>query len=378
MTAHHQKEVDMASPYDQQVARMQRRLASGKFSLEGTPGYRAGEKADLSQTFDYVDLYPTIWGRECGSAGIGKLREVAITNITEHESAAVYSEDPKFFHAFGNYPSLDIAKMQDQTDSYESALEEAGVEVTRIDFPDPPVSAFGPMMYMYAARELLILRGGSIVPKMGWNPFSIGRAEFLAKWALEELSVPILLTITGDVVCEPGPCLFLAEDVFVAAHSIAFTEGGLDQLYSLVRRTQRNDDMTFLTLRGGGAHLYFDPQSGGSAHPDMLIGPLDVDKVLLYPGAIDFETWNWLKNRDYEIVEVEHDEQVQFAPANIITLEPGRVIMHQEAKKAVAAVRAAGVDVVEVPFSEYFNAGGGLHCATMEVLRDVGPFSTDR
>ena len=234
------------------------------------------------------------------------------------------------------------------------------------------------MMYMYAARELLILRGGSIVPKMGWNPFSIGRAEFLAKWALEELSVPILLTITGDVVCEPGPCLFLAEDVFVAAHSIAFTEGGLDQLYSLVRRTQRNDDMTFLTLRGGGAHLYFDPQSGGSAHPDMLIGPLDVDKVLLYPGAIDFETWNWLKNRDYEIVEVEHDEQVQFAPANIITLEPGRVIMHQEAKKAVAAVRAAGVDVVEVPFSEYFNAGGGLHCATMEVLRDVGPFSTDR
>jgi len=366
-----------SSPYERRIRELQEMVQSRSYSLHDTPGYVQGEKGN-THGLSYQDLYPLVWGRQCGSAGIGRLREVAISSVTEHEFADVFRQDPEFFHAFSDYATLDWIKLRDQSDQFQAALEEHGVLVHRIDFPDPPVSAFGPMMYMWAARELLVLRGGSVVPKMGWNPFSVGRGEYLAKWALDELSVPILHTIVGDGVCEPGPCLFLAEDVFVAAESIAFSTSGLAQLYDLVRLTQENDDMTFLTLTAGGNHLYFDRNSGGSGHPDMLIGPLDVDKVLLYPGGIDYRTWEWLRERGYTIVEVEHDEQVQYVPANLITLEPGKVMMHAEARKAIKAVRSLGVEVVEVPFSEYFKAGGGLHCATMDVYREPGPFSSDR
>lgn len=366
----------MESPYERRIAELQKAVQSQAYSVAATPGYVQGEKGN-THGLSYNELYPLVWGRECGSAGIGRLREVAISSVNRYEYAEVFREDPEFFHAFSDYATLDWIKLKDQSDEYQAVLEQHGVEVHRIDFPEPPVSAFGPMMYMWAARELLILRGGSVVPKMGWNPFSVGRGEYLAKWALDRLSVPILHTIIGDGVCEPGPCLFLAEDVFVAARSIAFTQSGLDQLYNLVTLSQENDDMTFLTLTAGGNHGYFDSNTGGSGHPDMLIGPLDVDKVLLYQGGIDYSTWEWLRERGYQIIEVEHDEQVRFVPANLITLEPGRVIMHAEARKAIDAVRRAGVDVIEVPFSEYFKAGGGLHCATMEVLRDRGPFSGD-
>jgi N-dimethylarginine dimethylaminohydrolase len=52
--------------------------------------------------------------------------------------------------------------------------------------------------------------------------------------------------------------------------------------------------------------------------------------------------------------------------------------MHAEATNAIAAVRKLGVDVVPVPYSEFPKAGGGLHCSTMEIYRERGPYSTDR
>jgi N-dimethylarginine dimethylaminohydrolase len=368
------------SRYEQQTRELQERLRDGGFALADVPGYKAGQQPDpdVWHSLHYNDLYPLIYGRECGSMGIGKLTEVALTEITPYEANPMVKVDPGFFHKWeAPFESLDIGRMQEQTLAYQAALEEAGVTVHRVPFPDPPVSPFGPMTYMWATRELLVLRGGSIIPKMGWSPFSVGRAEFLALWAFQNLGIPPIAAILGTGVCEAGPCLFLAEDVFVGALSVAFNQEGLDQLYPVVQRTSGVDDMTFLTLRPT-TRAYFDPQSGASAHPDMVLGPLDVDKVIVYPGGVDYETYTWLVRNGYKIAEVERDEQILYAPANVLTLEPGRVIMHAEARKAIAAVRDLGVDVVEVPYSEFPKAGGGVHCSTMEVHREPGPFSTDR
>ena len=104
----------------------------------------------------------------------------------------------------------------------------------------------------------------------------------------------------------------------------------------------------------------------------------DVDKVIAYRPGLDYDTIRWLREHDYTIVDVERDEQVQFAPANVTIIEPGLVIMHEEAPKAIAAVREAGVEVIPTPYSEFLKEGGGLHCSTGVVWRDKGPFSTDR
>jgi N-dimethylarginine dimethylaminohydrolase len=109
----------------------------------------------------------------------------------------------------------------------------------------------------------------------------------------------------------------------------------------------------------------------------MVIGPLDTKKVIVYAPGLTFPVWRWLKERGYQIVEVDRDEQVLYAPANVTILEPGRVVMHAEARRAVAAVRKLGIDVVEVPYSEFLRTGGGLHCSTMFVWREPGPLSTD-
>jgi N-dimethylarginine dimethylaminohydrolase len=109
------------------------------------------------------------------------------------------------------------------------------------------------------------------------------------------------------------------------------------------------------------------------AHPDIVVGPLDVRKALVYSPSIDTETHLWFRRMGYTLVEVDFDEHLRCYPANLTILEPGLVMMHADAPRTIAAVRRAGVEVIEVPYSQFHKAGGGLACATQLILREPGP-----
>lgn len=364
------------------IAATQAELESDGFNLESLPGYVPGQPPDpdVWHQMDYLDIYPKIYGRECGANGIGKLREAALVNITESERFPLYDDDPQYFPTMGlSHDDLDIGRMRDQSLAYQACLESAGVTVHRIDFPQPAVGAYGPMRGTWAANELLVVRGGSIIEKIAISPFGTGRAEYLALWAFACLGIPPVFTVTGTGVCEAGPCFWLAEDVFVAGRGLAYNSEGLGQILPVVARSAglEESEMTTLAVNFPG-NIYFNPATGQSHHPDMSLGSLDVDKVIVYPPSLDFRTYEWLRKRGYQMVEVETEEQRRFAPANVMPIEPGLVIMHAEAPNAVAAVRKAGVEVIETPYSEFLRIGGGLHCSTLRLLRDKGPYSTDR
>lgn len=368
--------------YEEQIADMQRRLRAGEFTLEQMPGYVKGRapSTDVWHRLDHLEVYPRVWGRECGKNGIGRLREVVLTEITEAEKFPYHDLDPEYFPKMADaYDSIDIPKMADQSLAYEQALESQGVVVHRVRFPQPPVSAYGPGKSTWAAAELFVLRGGSVLPKRGVQPLAYGRAEYLALWAWTRLGVPVLFAVTGKGIFEIGPCSFLAEDVFISGNGMAFNDEGLAQVKPVVARSAGLDieDMTFLHVEFPGAS-YYDAATGTSHHPDLLLAALDVDKVIAYPPGLDFTTLEWLRTRGYAIVEVDHEEHVRFGPANVMLIEPGLVIMHAEAVESIAKVRRAGVEVIEVPYSEFMKEGGGLHCSTGQVWREKGPYSTDR
>ena len=369
-------------PWRQRINDTQDAAKRGEFHVRDMPGYVEGEPASPKTWHhtDALDIYPLVYGRECGANGIGRLTEVALVEITPAERFELFDEDPMYFPQTGlTYTDLDTSRMRDQSAEYQAALEAAGVLVHRVAFPSPPVGAYGPMRGTWAANELLVLRGGSVIEKIAINPYGTGRSEYLAYWAWTELGVPPLLTIAGEGVAEAGPCFWLAEDVFVAAHGLAYNRDGLDQLLPAVARSSRMtlEELSVLTIECGGGR-YFYPKVGISHHPDMVLGPLDIGKVIAYPPGIDFTTWSWLKDHDYQIVEVDRDEQLQFSPANVTIVEPGRVIMVEGATDAIAGVRKLGVDVTTVAYDEFLRSGGGLHCSTMRVAREPGPYSTDR
>jgi len=110
---------------------------------------------------------------------------------------------------------------------------------------------------------------------------------------------------------------------------------------------------------------------------DMVLEVVDLGKVLIYPPNINTEIIKWLKNHKFEIITVDRDEQIEYFPPNLILLEPGKVLVHEGAKRTIAKLRKAGVQVIEVPYSENIKMGGGLHCALMEIYREPGAFLKD-
>jgi N-dimethylarginine dimethylaminohydrolase len=342
-----------------------------KWGLSDIPFYSPNRPPNISawHDLDYLEIYDKVYGNNWGANGIGKLREVALVRISEYENCPLYLEDPAYFKGFEG-EIIDTDKWRDEQESYARILEENGVQVHWIDFnPSPPMSAFGPMTNLYAAAELLVVRGGSIIPKMGWGPLSVGRAEYLARWAFWYLNIPPLLTISGKGVCEAGASFFIAEDAFVTANSVAYNDEGLAQLEGILRRTGTKG---ILVMKMPG-FTYFDPDTGCSAHPDMILGPLDIGKAIVFPTGCDYYTHMWLRKKKFELVEANLREQVNYLPCNLITLEPGKVIMHAGAREAINSVRKLGVDVIEVPYTQGVKHGGGVSCATMRLKRDKGP-----
>jgi N-dimethylarginine dimethylaminohydrolase len=110
----------------------------------------------------------------------------------------------------------------------------------------------------------------------------------------------------------------------------------------------------------------------GTSHMDMVMLTVDEGKVLLAPHLVNYGFVRELKHRDVKIIEVPLEEYWDLA-INGVTLAPGKVILNQGSPTVVAALEREGVEVIPVDFSESQRfAIAGLHCATLELVRDQG------
>ena len=236
-----------------------------KARVEDIPIYKKGRPAGdvirYLQTSDYVTTTAEeVAGRPFGCNGIGKLKEVALKRPDKYDSYhenPQFQQDPQFFtRLWGSgpfeLPRFDLDRLQSETQHFARVLQDTGVKVHWVDFPEAPMSPYGPMMGQIYLAWGMIWRGGAIISKMGFLPTTIGLTEYLAKWAWNTLNIPVLTAIT-EGACEPGACLFIAQDVVVTAISCAFTEkGAAEHISRLSFKYQGN---TVYKLRPGEKRL---------------------------------------------------------------------------------------------------------------------------
>ncbi len=79
----------------------------------------------------------------------------------------------------------------------------------------------------------------------------------------------------------------------------------------------------------------------------------------------------------FRIIEVPPDEHRLYCPANLVILEPGKVIMPAQAKETIRRVREAGVTVLELDTTGIMAGTNGIRCVTMHLVRDEGPGLAD-
>ena len=356
-------------------------LRQRDWKLKDVPFYKGkGETHDPFDwdNLDYLDAYPQIYGRRCGSAGIGTLREVGITRPSaddEYSNHPYFHEDKEYMNRDGFFllsDVVDIEKLKDEAAAFAEKFEENGVKVYWIEYPEKPIAAFGPMMNMHSAAELAIWPGGSIIPKKGYAlapTAGLGRAEYLARWAFWNLGIPPLLTVTGKGVWVTGT--FLADDVYCQGMGVETNWDGLEQITPVLKRVC-GEDIHIQPIRSPG-WKYFDKYTGANTHGGMVISGLDVNKVLVHAAGVDIDTHMWLRKNGYQVIEADTHEQINHSAAAIVNLGPGHVMMHARAEKTIAAVRKAGVEVVPIDYDEYNKYGAAITCATMLIDRDPGP-----
>lgn len=339
-----------------------------EFDIAQYPDFRSGMPPDVYKLggYTYLDEYETICGRPWGAQGIGKLREVGLVAPSDHEVNPLWLQDPNFFLL--RYRSqIDIELLIRNHKEWAAFLEGEGVDVHWMEFEDV-WGAHGPMRKLFVCEEAKFVRGGAIIPRFGHASYKRGLEREFQKF-VTRIGCPTLHTVHGNGIMEVGPMLVgLTDDVWVAGLSCAANREGLDQVLPVLHSSgvQEVHVMELPTILDTF-------EAGGEFHVDMIISAVDFKKVVVWPDNLPWTTYVWLRDNDFEIIEVPREDQ-KYCPANCIVLEPGRVIMPKAAQSTIRKVRDAGVEVVEFDSDGIMQGGtNGLKCITMEILRDPGP-----
>ena len=314
---------------------------------------------------DFYDEVEQIWGRRWGAEGIGTLREVLVSRPTENETREEYASEWQYYYSSAA-GTADLGKLRDQSDRYYELLREHGVRVNLVEPPVPAIGAYGYLKNLVTlAGGGLVARGGAIVHRMGLGSWQRGREVIWSK-VLTALQVPIYLTIHGRGIGEPGAGRWLDSRTFVFNESVVANEEGLRQ----IRFVLENLGIELLVAHSPGWLGSIGNGNIGTSHMDMVMLTVDEGKVLLAPHLVNYGFVRELKRRDVKIIEVPLDEYWDLA-INGVTLAPGKVILNQGSPTVVAALEREGVEVIQVDFSESQRfAIAGLHCATLELVRD--------
>ena len=336
--------------------------------LERFPGYRPNsvvQYAEYHDEVDFLDELELIWGERWGAQGIGKLRKVAMSPPTDNEALPIYDEAPAFFAYDGTLPDLGL--MREQHAALGETYRSLGIEVVDFVYPETPRSAYGVMKRAVSAAAGFVVNGGAIIAREA-APYWRGRSRYVAQFLMAQ-GCPILYTVHGKGVCEGGAFTRMADDFIVGMLSTDVNQEGIDQVRPVLERA----GYTLWVGHSPGPLYDFQPEVPGWMHSDMWIAPLDARLALIYPGWCDYETIRYLRSIGYKLIEVPREENDRLWPANMITIEPRKVIMIEGAHKTRALLEAEGVETIEIPYAEVQRYGGGIRCTTMQLIRDAGP-----
>jgi N-dimethylarginine dimethylaminohydrolase len=175
-----------------------------------------------------------------------------------------------------------------------------------------------------------------------------------------ELQIPVLMMVTGDGIFEGGNYIPLDKDTVVIGRGIRCNDIGISQVENLLELM--DIDSIVIDIPSYLEHY------GGYVHADVCLNPIDKDLALVYPEGLPYWFLNELRDRGFDMIEVERDEVLKMG-TNVLPLDARKVILAEENPIVKKRLEDIGVKVLEIRLNELRKGGGGPRCLVMELLR---------
>lgn len=304
----------------------------------------------------FHDELQSVWGRPWGAHDeVGRLRTVlvrppgpALSEIDgdrwDPELGALVDPGGGWYWTRRAAPALERAA--DQHAGLVAALEREGVEVVSA----APMSKRHTKA-MYVRDPLVTVPGGAIVARMAVRMRRGEEADITRTVAAA--GMPVLATLVGTATLEGGSFVKLRPGLAALGTSIRCNAQGAEQLRAILARL--------------GWELIVVPLPGYTIHLDLHLGMLDLDLALVHAEGLPYAFLQELERLGVQLV---HAHPGEAWGLNLLALAPRRVLMAEGSPRTAERLAAAGVEVLTVAYDELHPNGGGVHCSTMELVRE--------
>lgn len=300
-----------------------------------------------------------VWGRSWGAHDeVGELKVALVRapgaaldrirgDAWDPDTGALVDPDGGWYWTRREPPDVDRAAEQHR--GLVTALRNRGVEVIEAA---PMHERFTKAMYV--RDPLVTVPGGAIIGRMAVRMRRGEEADITRTVAAAGL--PVLATLTGTSTLEGGSFVKLRDGIAALGTSIRCNEAGAEQLRTILERI--------------GWRLIVVPLSGYTIHLDLHLAMLDTDLALVHTAGLPYSFLTELQRMEIELVHADPSEEWGL---NLLALAPRQVLMAQGSPRTAERLTAAGVEVLSIPYDELQNNGGGVHCSTMELIREPAP-----
>jgi N-dimethylarginine dimethylaminohydrolase len=313
--------------------------------------------------FEEEEMQRRVWGRRWGVYNdVGALKVVLMHRPGDELKRmtadkydptidALIDDEEQWYFRSDRGP--EIEKMQAEHDTLVKVMRDNGVEVEFVGGgPLDPNSMF--------TRDMgMVVRGGIVISRMGpvGRQFGTGRRgeeAYIAR-KVAEMGMPILHTIHGEGLMEGGSFCYLTEKVAAIALSKRGNPCGADQVRQV--------------LKVQGTQLIEVPLVGFSMHIDGAIVMVDHDKAIVNIERLPY--WFIDKLQELGVEPIYADYRDASLAVNCLALKPGKIVMDELAPWTAEKLASRGVEIVAIPYRECRKHGGGIHCSTLPLVREL-------
>ncbi|WP_245529215.1 dimethylarginine dimethylaminohydrolase family protein [Caldisphaera lagunensis] len=281
---------------------------------------------------------------------VGKLREIMMH--VPGKELEIVNENNYRSYLFSSVvdPNEFKKEITDLIDLYKKE----GVKINLVqDLEDKPNG-------VYARDPFLMTPKGAIIANFKYD-VRRGEEKVYEEY-LNKLNVPIVKKMQNNEIFEGGNALILRKDVALVGIGERNNKSGVESFISLLR------DMGF-------NNIFVIQTPIARIHIDEYVSQINEDTIITIRQMFPWDVANELKNLGFNIITVEYSDISTNLKTklclNTVALEPNKILIGEGCDPIRKVLEENAVDVLEIKIDEIVKGGGGIHCVTGQIKRDL-------